>query len=80
MRMVDRNGGITIVPELAIIDLPEDRKKFIRHFKYPEPAREVCLVVNREQVKTRLIDALKTGIMEYVPQVVYGESKEMRIL
>jgi len=80
MRMVDRNGGITIVPELAIVDLPEDRQKFIRHFKYPEPAREVCLVVNREQVKTRLIEALKTGIMQYVPQIVYGESKEMRIL
>ena len=79
MRMVDRNGGITIVPELAIIDLPEDRKKHIRHFKYPEPAREVCLVVNREQVKTRLIEALKTGIMEYVPQIVFGESKEIRI-
>ena len=79
MRMVDRNGGITIVPELAIIDLPEDRKKHIRHFKNPEPAREVCLVVNREQVKTRLIEALKTGIMEYIPQVVYAENKDLRV-
>jgi len=79
MRMVDRNGGITIVPELAITDLPEDRKKHIRHFKNPEPAREVCLVVNREQVKTRLIEALKTGIMEYVPQVVYAKNEDLRV-
>ena len=79
MRMVDRNGGITIVPELAITDLPEDRKKHIRHFKNPEPAREVCLVVNREQVKSRLIEALKTGIMEYVPQVVYAKNEDLRV-
>jgi LysR family hydrogen peroxide-inducible transcriptional activator len=68
MRMVDRNGGITILPELAVNELPEERKKFIRSFRYPEPAREVCLVVNREQVKTRLIEALKTGIMEFMPK------------
>lgn len=79
MRMVDRNGGITILPELAIVDLSEDKKRHIRQFKFPAPAREVCLVVNREQVKTRLIEALKTGIIEYVPQAVYGESREMRI-
>lgn len=68
IRMVDRNGGITILPELAVNELPEERKKFIRSFRYPEPAREVCLVVNREQVKTRLIEALKTGIMEFMPK------------
>jgi len=80
MRMVDKNGGITILPELAIVELSEERKKHVRNFRYPEPAREVCLVVNREQIKTRLIEALKTGIMEYVPQVVYEGNKEMRVL
>ncbi|GAB4031273.1 LysR substrate-binding domain-containing protein [Spirosoma jeollabukense] len=68
MRMVDRNGGITILPELAVAELPEDRQKYIRNFQFPEPTREVCLAVNREQVKTRLIDVLKTCILEYVPE------------
>lgn len=68
MRMVDRNGGITILPELAVVELPEDRKKYIRNFQFPEPTREVCLAVNREQVKTRLIDVLKTCILAYVPK------------
>jgi LysR family hydrogen peroxide-inducible transcriptional activator len=70
MRMVDRNGGITILPEMAVNELNADRKQFIRSFRYPEPARDVCLVVNREQVKTRLIEALKTGIMEFMPKEV----------
>ncbi|GAB4023617.1 LysR substrate-binding domain-containing protein [Spirosoma koreense] len=68
MRMVDRNGGITILPELAVLELPEERRKFVRHFKYPEPTRDVCLTVNREQVKKRLIDALKTAILADVPK------------
>jgi len=79
IRMVDRNGGITILPELAIEELSEERKKHIRHFRYPEPAREVCLVVNREQVKTRLIEALKNGIIEFVPQVVFDDEKQVRV-
>lgn len=68
MRMVERNGGITILPELAVRELPEDRQKYIRHFQYPEPDREVCLAVNREQVKTRLINVLKESILACVPE------------
>ncbi len=68
MRMVDRNGGITILPELAVLELPEDRRKCIRHFNEPEPTREVCLAVNRKQGKTRLTDALKAAILEYAPK------------
>lgn len=68
MRLVDRNGGITILPELAVLELREDRRKYIRNFEEPEPTREVCLAVNREQVKTRLTDVLKASILAYVPK------------
>ncbi|WP_025762165.1 LysR substrate-binding domain-containing protein [Dyadobacter tibetensis] len=70
MRMVDRNGGLTILPELALHDLTEERKKSVLHFQAPAPQRQISLVFNREQVKSRLIDALKTGIMESVPQIL----------
>ncbi|REA57038.1 hydrogen peroxide-inducible genes activator [Dyadobacter luteus] len=79
IRMVDRNGGITILPELAVAELSEERKKHIRHFRYPEPAREVCLVVNRELVKSRLIDALHKGIREYIPQIIAESDEQIRI-
>jgi LysR family hydrogen peroxide-inducible transcriptional activator len=78
--MVERNGGITILPEMAVMELSEERKKHIRHFQYPEPAREVCLVVNREQMKTRLIEALKTGIMAYLPSEIFEKNTELRLL
>jgi LysR family hydrogen peroxide-inducible transcriptional activator len=79
VRMVDRNGGITILPQLAIEELSEERKKHIRHFKSPEPAREVCLVINREQVKTRLIEALRDGIIACIPKIIDQEESDVKV-
>jgi LysR family hydrogen peroxide-inducible transcriptional activator len=67
MRMVDKNGGITILPELAVNELSEERKQYVREFQLPEPTREICMVVNREQVKTRLTNALKSIIRLNLP-------------
>ena len=80
IRMVERNGGITILPEMAVMELSEARKKHIRSFQFPEPAREVCLLVNREQMKTRLIDALKTGIKDFLPQEIFDVNAGVRVL
>ncbi|WP_233877083.1 hydrogen peroxide-inducible genes activator [Dyadobacter sp. CY323] len=80
IRMVEKNGGITILPEMAVMELSEEQKKHIRHFRFPEPAREVCLIVNREQMKTRLIDALKAGITAYLPQEIFETNTEIRVL
>ncbi|MHA4741647.1 hydrogen peroxide-inducible genes activator [Dyadobacter sp. MSC1_007] len=80
IRMVERNGGITILPEMAVMELSEERLKHIRHFRFPEPAREVCLIVNREQMKTRLIDALKSEIIACLPSEIVGADSELRIL
>ena len=77
MRMVDRNGGITILPELAVRELSGDRRKYIRNFKEPEPTRDVCLAVNREQVKTRLTDVLKASILVYALKQQIGLAKEI---
>lgn len=80
IRMVERNGGITILPEMAVMELSDERKKHIRNFRFPEPAREVCLIVNREQMKTRLIDALKTGIISFLPSEIFQKEIDIRVL
>jgi LysR family hydrogen peroxide-inducible transcriptional activator len=69
-RMVDLNDGITILPELAAIDLSGRQQKLIRHFKRPAPMREVSLVVHRDMVKQRLVAALKEEIIRSVPDKV----------
>jgi LysR family hydrogen peroxide-inducible transcriptional activator len=69
-RMVDLNDGITIIPELATLDMPAKQLQLIRKFKNPVPVREVSLVVQRDFVKKRLIDALRGSILASVPEKI----------
>jgi len=67
-RMVELNDGITILPELAAMDLTGKQQQLIRHFKKPTPMREVSLVVHRDFVKQRLVEALHKEILLSVPE------------
>ncbi|MBN8859005.1 MAG: LysR family transcriptional regulator [Sphingobacteriales bacterium] len=69
-RMVDLNDGITILPELATLDMPDRQLELIRHFKKPVPMREVSIIVHRDYIKKRLIDALKRVIMDSLPEKI----------
>lgn len=69
-RMVEMNDGITIIPELATLDMPQRQVQLVRHFKKPAPMREVSLVVHRNFVKKSLIDVLKTEILATIPDKV----------
>lgn len=69
-RMVEMNDGITIIPELATLDMPLKQTQLIRHFRKPAPMREVSLVVHRNQVKKRLIDVLRQEILLTVPEKI----------
>jgi LysR family hydrogen peroxide-inducible transcriptional activator len=66
IRMVEKNGGITILPKLAALELPSDKKKFLRTFADPAPFRDVRLVTNRSEVKGRLVQALHKEITELI--------------
>jgi LysR family hydrogen peroxide-inducible transcriptional activator len=69
-RMVELNDGITILPELAALDLTGKQQQLVRHFKRPAPMREVSLVVHRDFVKQRLINVLHQEILRSVPEKV----------
>lgn len=69
-RMVEMNDGITIIPELATLDMPLKQMQLIRHFKKPVPMREVSLVVHRDFAKKRLIDVLREEILLTVPEKI----------
>jgi Transcriptional regulator len=69
-RMVEMYDGITIIPELTTLDLSARQMQLIRHFKKPAPMREVSLVVHRDFVKKRLIEALRQQIMEAIPEKI----------
>jgi len=69
-RMVELNDGITILPELATLDMPLRQTQLIRHFRRPVPMREVSLVVHRNYVKEKLIEVLKEEILQKVPEKI----------
>jgi LysR family hydrogen peroxide-inducible transcriptional activator len=75
-RMVDMNNGATILPELAVHDLDGDQLDKVRHFKTPVPAREVSIVIQRNFLKRRMIEALKNEILDFLPKRMKTKKKK----
>lgn len=69
-KLVEMNDGITILPELAILELSVKQKKLVRQFKKPVPMREVSIVIHRDFLKKRMIEALKKEITEALPEKI----------
>lgn len=74
-RFVDRNGGITLLPELATYDMNHSRKDMLRYFKSPAPVREISLVTLKAFTKTRLVNILKQVIHENLPREIIKKKK-----
>ena len=75
-RMVDLNNGATILPELALSDLTDKQQEKVRYFKSPEPAREISIVIQKNFLKRRMIEALKNEILEFVPKRMRSKKKK----
>ena len=67
-RMVDKSDGITILPELAVMEFTKAQMRFVKKLREPSPAREVSLVTHRDHIKTKLIKILKEEILNIVPK------------
>ncbi len=65
-RLVDAEGGATLLPELAAIDLPEKRKRQLRTIRPARTFREVSLVFSRSFSKQRLLGLLEDTIQQAV--------------
>ncbi len=75
-RMVDKSDGITILPELAVIEFTQPQLKLVKRLKEPSPAREVSLVTHRDHLKTKLIQTLKEEILNIVPRAMQKLNKK----
>jgi LysR family transcriptional regulator, hydrogen peroxide-inducible genes activator len=75
-RMVEQNNGATILPELSLADMSEKQMERVHYFKSPEPAREVSIVIQKNFLKRRMIEALKNEILELVPKRMRSKKKK----
>lgn len=77
IKLIDRQDGFTLLPYLATLDMPPERRARLRPFVAPQPVREVSLVVHRSFLKRQLITALKAEIMAHLPAELIGGSGQV---
>lgn len=75
-RMVDKSDGITILPELAVMEFNKPQLKLVKRLKEPSPAREVSLITHRDHLKTKLIAILREEILSIVPKSMQKLNKK----
>ncbi len=66
--MVNRYKGVTLLPELATLELSEEEKTRLRPFEGPSPTREVSIILNRSFLKQKLVELLFKEITDSIPQ------------
>ena len=68
IKIVDANGGYTIIPELHKDFLSPSQADRIRKIVKPEPVREVSLVIRADYVKERFLNIISESIMKIIPE------------
>ncbi len=68
LRVVDEGAWFTVLPALAVMDLPENvRREQVMAFGGETPYREVALVTRRTEVRAAIRDALVEQVRRAVP-------------
>jgi LysR family hydrogen peroxide-inducible transcriptional activator len=75
MNIVDREGGITLIPELAKNGMYPQRLKNVKSFTNFKPLREVSLVYSRHFAKHKLINLLWREIREDIPAELQDDKR-----
>lgn len=72
-KLVDYQSGITLLPELATLDMSEAELEKVRTFSDPVPVREVSLVIPKSFAKRGVVKALYESIKESIPDDISSE-------
>ncbi len=75
MNIIDREGGITLIPELAKTAMSEKRLGNVKSFTSFKPLREVSLVYSRHFAKHKLINLLWREIREDIPKELQDDKR-----
>ena len=74
-KIVDREGGLTLLPELSLDDLSETRKRQVKSFKGINPLREVSLVYVRNYAKKQILKVLEAEVKISVPKKMLDKTR-----
>ncbi len=71
-KIIDRNGGLTLLPHLATLYMGERRLKMVREIVSPVLTRTIIFVMPRGFEKNRNIKAIKKEIIAGIPKEIKG--------
>jgi len=80
VRIVESGHGVTLLPELAAMALPESSRGLLRTLQPPVPARQVSMITNGEGVKIRLLEVLRQSIIKGIPQGLKEKREDWQII
>ncbi len=75
-KIVDQGNGITLLPELATLDIPKEHKSKLKPFTKPVPVREVSLVMHRSFLKRKIVEALMEEIINTLPKEMKSKKEK----
>ena len=75
IKFVDKEGGLTLIPELAALDLPSSKQHLAKQVAGKAPLREVSLITNRVFVKQRILQVLQDEIRASVPKELQQKNR-----
>lgn len=80
IQMVDKVGGITILPETATDQLSDEQKQKISRFIKPYPYREISIIYYKPTYKQKIIDELTSEIRNSMKRKLsfYSDSENYR--
>lgn len=67
VKIVDVNGGYTVIPELHIDLLAEEQRKNLREIVHPEATREISVVIRHDFVREGILNAVAECIKQIIP-------------
>lgn len=77
MKLSKRGFGMTLIPYLLAIDLPEEDQKLVKPIAEPKPTREVSLVYTRAELKIKVIEELEKIILSSIPEKLLDNSENV---
>jgi len=80
INIVDKNDGLTVIPEMALSNLSEAQMKNVRPFKNSTPVREVSLITRKEYFRERLLNILIDEVKMAVPKSLQDEAMKKYVV
>jgi len=74
INLADEGLGMTLLPFLHGNSLTDNKKKNLRFFPEPAPAREVSLIHSKSQLKLPIINALRSAVSSIIRGAIKFEN------